>query len=192
MSDRRVICVDVETTGLDLIRHRPVEVAYLGWRCGGHGVFIPPHSLKDADDEALRITRYAQRIAFKGHGHWDHKYERTRELHTLLQGATLAGANVRFDAAMLGHLFRAARLDPEPWHYRLLDVQAYAAGSLGMQPWQLPSLRELVEVLDVPNRPDHTAFADCMAVSSVLDALVPGERSPWPLINAREKVRRGP
>ena len=178
----RLIIVDTETTGLDLMRHRPVEVAWLNWRVRNHahdgGVFIPPHNLTNADDKALQINRYAERIAFSDQRRWDLDYSATRELHKLLTGATLAGANVRFDAAMLSHLFRAAHLFPEPWHYRLLDIEAFAAGVLGMLPWEVPSLRTLCDRLGVHPRPDHTAWSDVVAGAAVLDKLVPAGVRP--------------
>lgn len=178
----RLVVVDTETTGFDLMRHRPVEVAWLNWRIRDNvhdgGRFIPPHNIANANDEALRINRYAERIAFSDQRAWDLEYTATRDLHKLLAGATLAGANVRFDAAMLSHLFRAAGLYPEPWHYRLLDIEAYAAGVLGLRPWEVPSLRWLCERLDVHPGPNHGAWPDVVAAAGVLDKLVPAGVRP--------------
>lgn len=183
MTRRRVIVVDTETTGLDPDLHRAVEVAWLTWRGPGACEFVPPHTLDHADPRALEINRYRERIANRRR---DYTFERTRQLHELLTGATLAGANPRFDAAMLRHLFRDARLSPlEPWHHRLLDVQAYAGGLLGFPPWDLPSLATLCEVTGVP-APTHGAWDDAVAVSRVLDlvcpdaALAPGTPAPKP------------
>lgn len=166
---RRVIIVDTETTGLDEDRSRAVEVAWLGWRGPGSGVFVPPHTLDYFEPEALEINRYAERIE---HEPRDYTYAYTRQLHDLLGGATLAGANPRFDARMLRHLFADAGLAPlDPWHHRLLDVQAYVGGLLGFAPWDLPSLLTLTEVLGLP-APDHGAWNDAVAVARVLDAVL--------------------
>lgn len=166
---RRVIIVDTETTGLHEDYSRAVEVAWLGWRSPGSGLFVPPHTLHYSEPEALEINRYAERIE---HQQRDYTYAYARQLHGMLTGATLAGANPRFDARMLRHLFAEARLEPlDPWHHRLCDVQAYAGGLLGFKPWELPSLLTLTEVLGLP-APDHGAWNDAVAVARVLDAVL--------------------
>lgn len=174
---RRVVVVDTETTGLDEDRDRAVEVGWLGWHAPGHGLFVPPHVITGADPEALRINGYHRRGL--GRGPRDYLYHRTRDLYRALTGATLAGANPRFDARMLVHLFRDAGLSPvQPWHHRLLDVQAYAGGILGFPPNALPSLALLCEVTGVP-APTHGAWDDAVAVARVLDVVAPdGELAP--------------
>lgn len=179
----RLVVVDTETTGLDLRLHRPVEVAWLDWRTRAKGatagVFIPPHDLLEADDEALRINRYAERIGFTDRRTWDQDYAATRELHRVLTGSTLAGANVRFDAVMLNHLFADAGLPTEPWHHRLLDIEAFAAGRLGLAPWDIPSLHALCDRFAV-SPPSHGAWPDVVAAAAVLDKLVPAGVMPCP------------
>lgn len=176
MTDRRIIVVDTETDGLDLMWNRPVEVGWLAWRGFGSGVFVPPHRLGEHSDRtALQINAYQERIERRER---DDDYDHTRLLHMRLTGAVLAGANVRFDAAMLSWLFRDAGLPPEPWHHRLLDVEAYAAGRLNIPPWRLPGLRELVQLTGVPYEPTHGAWADVRAAAAVLDAVTPPGEVP--------------
>lgn len=181
---RRIIVVDTETTGLDLVRHRPVEVAWLGWRSTGAGVFVPPHTLAGADPRALEINDYRHRIDGRP---VDQGFTATRQLHEVLTGASLAGANVRFDAAMLAHLFRAAGLEPEPWHHRLVDIEAYAAGVLGIPPYTLAGLRELCQMLDL-DEPSHGAWDDACAAANVLDAVCP-TRHPHPAAHRVQSIQ---
>ena len=175
MSVRQVIVVDTETDGLDEDHNRPCEVAWRWWRGSVDGLFIPPHTLGEhTDPKALEINRYDER-GLGDSDRWDLVYSATKLLHEMLQGSALAGANPRFDARMLNHLFVAAGLAPSPWHYRLVDVQAYAAGRLGIPPWSLPGLHTLTELMGVPS-PTHGAMDDVVAVCHVLDALVPPTR----------------
>ena len=74
----------------------------------------------------------------------------------LLDGATMVGVNPAFDAAML-----RARWGFTPWHYRLLDVEAYAAAVLGLD--HVPSLAEVCERVRVKPG-DHTTAGDVRAV----------------------------
>jgi hypothetical protein len=175
VSVRQVIVVDTETDGLDEDHNRPCEVAWRWWRGTAVGLFIPPHRLGEhTQAKALEINRYEER-GLDNTDRWDLDYRATGLLHEMLQGATLAGANPRFDARMLNHLFIAADLAPNPWHYRLLDVQAYAAGRLGIPPWSMPGLHTLTELMGVPT-PTHGAMDDVVAACTVLDAIVPPTR----------------
>lgn len=174
---RDLIVVDVETNGLDLARHQPVEVAWHNLTTGEQDTFIPAHNWRtavaEADIDALRITRYIDRIA----GQPQADMSAVRRLWEQFTGpavqdpeqrrpaATLVGSNPRFDAAMLRKLAPAW---PEPWHHRLLDISAYAAGALGLD--ELPGLARLCEILDV-DPPDHTAGRDVEATVSCLLAL---------------------
>lgn len=178
MGHHRIV-VDVESTGLDPLRHIPIEVAWLNLETGASGHFIPPHTARDirrAEPRALEINRYAQRIA----GRKQDDGAETLRLHQALTGSTLCGANPAFDAAMLSILFRRHRagwwnrllrrstLDPAPWHYRLWDVSAYAAGVLGLD--VLPGLAWVCSKLNVEPG-DHTAVEDVRATAECFRAL---------------------
>ncbi|GJF06563.1 hypothetical protein [Pseudonocardia sp. D17] len=180
MIARQIVVVDIETNGLNFERHRAVEVAWWNLTTDARGRFIPPHSVSDvlaaAELQALRINRYIDRIA--GHGQDVNGHELGR-LHGQFLGYdqddideggfpaeiahTLAGSNPAFDAQFLAKLFAAADgpdTDPEPWHHRLWDLSAYAAGVLGLD--ELPGLARVCELLDVEG-PDHTAEGDVTA-----------------------------
>lgn len=159
---RDVIVVDTETTGLNPLRHDACEV---GWvpLVGGRlsGWFVPPHSTKRADATALEINRYVERITGSP---LDLDYAQTGELHTALTGNTLAGSNPAFDALFLNKLFADAGLPPSPWHHRLLDLSAYAAGVLGLPVSELEGLDKVARRLNLPvdDTAAHTAYGDAL------------------------------
>lgn len=175
-TERELIVVDTETNGLDPMRHQIVEVA---WQSLGpisdddprpqSGVFIPPHSvaavLGRAHVKALQVNRYVDRLADAQQVDWGVVVDFWQRL----DGATLVGANPRFDAAMLANLFRGVPhhvgVDgmaerPEPWHHRLWDIEAYASGVLGLR--EVLGLQKLSDYLDVAPG-DHTAAEDVRA-----------------------------
>ena len=179
----RYVVVDVETNGLDYDLHEPVEVAWWDLATGERGQFIPRHDvsgvLSRASTEALRVNRYLDRIA---DAEQDPGRQEQHRLRRRLEGAVLVGSNPRFDAAMLRKLYDGPE---EPWHYRLLDVGAYGAGVLGLDPANgVPGLWTLCELLNVSLPPEiaHTAWGDVSATGEVLQRLwalaaIPGSRT---------------
>jgi DNA polymerase-3 subunit epsilon len=167
---RNIVVVDTETNGLDLKHHQAVEVAWWNLTTDERGVFIPLHNqrmvLHDADLPALRINGYIDRIA--DHMLAAHESERAiRNLYGELRGATLAGSNPAFDAVMLAKLFRQLEgrggpqaLNNHPWHHRMWDLSAYAAGVLRLD--ELPGLAKVCELLGIKPG-DHTAETDVQA-----------------------------
>lgn len=158
--------VDTETTGRDHSRHLCVEVAWWDLTTGHRGHFVPMHgvstALAGAELEALRINGYIDRITLLPQ---DLDGDGPRRLAEALDGNTLAGANPAFDSEFLRQVFdvyEPMRLFAYPeWHYRMWDLEAYAAGALGLD--YVPGVREVCELLGLDVRPDHTAEGDVTA-----------------------------
>lgn len=168
---RSVVVVDTETTGLDPDRHDACEVGWVTLGGVGSGWFVPPHSTRRADPDALRINRYFERIAGVP---IDLTYTGARQLHTALIGNTLAGSNPTFDAEFLEMVFADAGLTPTaPWHHRLLDLAAYAAGVLGIHPGELEGLDKVAARLGLPVDPErsHTAYGDAVLTARCFNEL---------------------
>lgn len=159
------VYVDTETTGLDPDRHEVWEIAY-AVDDGPIRSGVVLHSLRHADPMALDMNGYWGRTK-------DVAPESCMEVETVLRGAfrpgmTLVGANPRFDAAFL-----RARWGEEPFHYRLLDVEAYAMGALGYdEPQGLKTVAKdlRAEGFDVEH-PDHSAAGDVATLRACHAAL---------------------
>ena len=157
-----LIFLDTKTTGLDPQRHEIWELAYAvddGPITSG----ILAHSLRHADPVALSMNGYAKR------GRYDPTLRDIEDgCRKALQGATLVAANPAFDASFL-----RARWGITPWHHRLWDVEAYAAGVFGWD--SLKGMRGIAETLrdlgfDIP-QPDHSAAADVAALQASFHVL---------------------
>lgn len=179
MSERQIVVVDVETSGLDPEHHTVVEVAWWNLTTDVFGSFVPPHLprevLSEADFSALRVNRYIDRLA---DAEQDTDGKHARALQAQLAGNTLAGANPAFDATFLRAMFRDAYdledhgIDEGPqWHHRLLDLSAYAAGVLNIPVTELPGLSTVCERLGVDHPNAHTAFGDVSATVECFVAL---------------------
>ena len=157
-----LVFLDTETTGLDHDRHEVWEIAY-ALDDGPILSAIVRHSFTSPDPTALALNRYLERALGVPH---DAMFE--RDLRAELDGGTIVGANPAFDAAFL-----RARWGFTPWHHRLWDVEAYAAGVLGLDgPHGLARTAEKVRALgfDIPE-PDHTAAGDVATLRATFNAL---------------------
>lgn len=173
MKRRQLIVVDVETTGKDPARHVPIEVAAINLATGEELHFVPflhPDDLAAADYDALRINRYFERGVFKQALPPAETVNRYQQLWEWLHDSRFGGANPRFDAEMLRHGYGRAsqsvarssyQIAIEAWHYRLADLGSYAAGVLGLDLADVPSLDEVREALGLDAyEPVHSALAD--------------------------------
>lgn len=170
---RKLIVVDLETTGLrdtDI----PIEIAAIP-PSGAPHYFVPYLAMADldrVDPDALRINRYFERGVYKNQRDPAQTRKRYVELHEMLTGNTLGGSNPRFDAGMLSRRFVNYCLSPEPWHHRLADLSAYAAGVLSIPATELPGLDTVCELLGVVNREPHSAMGDAQATADCFRLLM--------------------
>lgn len=160
MSERHLIVVDVETTGLDTTKHVAVEIAAVNATTGDELHFVPwlaPKDMAAADPYALSVNRYYERRVFENQLDLAETFLKAEELHSMLAGNTLAGSNPAFDAQMISNFFREHRedADPAPWHHRLADLAAYAAGRFDVAPNDLPGLDRVCELLSLPIEGGH-------------------------------------
>ena len=167
MTDRPIVAIDCETTGLDPDWHDVFEVAYQRLGIDAEPVTLwLPHDDSTADPKAMEINR--------GYERWPGAYTRGWEfqLRTALTGAHLLGSNPAFDASFLRR-----RLDSGAvWHHRLIDIATYAMPVLGLDtPIGLANIRQMLierecfQVLDAV--PDHTAAGDVRATVACWDVL---------------------
>jgi DNA polymerase III epsilon subunit-like protein len=175
---QRFVFVDTEATGLDHTRHELTEVAWIVRFEDGSEVerqYFPEHTIDGAEDGALEITRYAERIA---------PQPRTPASVWLTQfledaqGAFLVGAVPDFDATHLARMCRKLGVEPT-WDHHLLDVETLALPLIAPGPDGPRSLAKTCEALGVPHDKDqaHGALYDAQQARAVFDRV-------WELVAA--------
>lgn len=164
-----LVFLDTETTGLE--RHHDIwEIAYA---FDDEFIFSShvPHSIVNSQPEALEVSRYYDRGGPLVTVEMGVHFEADLIQRLLTERPTLVGANPAFDAERLLRRWGWSH-EAAPWHYRLLDVENYAASVLG---WETPrGLNSTADALrergfDVPE-PDHTAAGDVDTVRQVYRA----------------------
>ncbi|MGV8847844.1 3'-5' exonuclease [Tessaracoccus sp.] len=160
---RRRIFIDLETTGLRPT-HQATEVAWWDLETDDHGVFIPVHSLDGADPYALEIQGYDARIkgapVDEGSG-TDALWARFYGDGTRAGKAAIVAANPGFDGGFLSGVFDRAGLDPEPFHYRKLNVSEGAYWLYpGFGEGNTPGLNDVAAMFGVVNPNPHEAMSD--------------------------------
>ena len=166
----RFVFLDTETTGLDFARHQLTEVAWIVRFEDGRQLercFIPEHTLDGADQTALEMTRYHERIAPQP------RSPASEWLELFLEDATkavLVGAVPDFDARHLE--MAAARIQRTPtWDHHLLDVETLALPLISPGPEAPRSLAKTCRALGIPHDQDqaHGALYDAQQAMRVFD-----------------------
>lgn len=181
-----VCFVDCETTGLDPDRHEIWEVGLIadeGTANGGwtERRWLLPVDLGRADPIALRIGGFHERhpqgddyepvSGQLSRGESDAVGPFAQAFARLTRGAHLVGAVVSFDEERLRRLLRANGACPE-WHYHLVDVEALAAGKLGIRPpWNSETLSLAVGV-DPAEFARHAALGDARWAKAIYEAVI--------------------
>lgn len=177
---RDLIVVDVETTGLRHSAHKILEVAAINTTTDEVIAFCPrvePLDLGMAEGGALQVNRYYERGAWKHMLTGEASGVQYAKLAEMLSGNTLAGCNPKFDAEFLTEAHHTLR--ESPWHHRLADISAYAAGALGIPANELLGLADICERLGVDPGESHSALGDAKATAECfrkLQALKGGVR----------------
>lgn len=147
--------VDTETGGLDHAKDPLIEVA---WTTDGKVKSLTlPHDPADVRPKAAEINKYYER-ELDNKDKWASPQQVADMLNEWRCADHMVAANPTFDYLFL----RANNLYVFP-HYRMLDIESYCAGKLGLD--RVPSMSEIYDMLinfgyyDLPE-PDHTAAGD--------------------------------
>ena len=156
--------IDIETTGLDLIKHEIIEIGCVLTTPNlevieEFNLKIKPQRILDADPVSLKINHYNS-------AEWECAYslkEAMKIFSEKVQDCTMVGQNVAFDSGFLEYAFNKTEI-ANTMHYHKLDTISIAWAKLHREPdLKHFSLRELCMRFGIENKNPHTGLGDAHA-----------------------------
>jgi len=172
--DRKLLFVDLETTGLDLEKHEIIEVGCLVVDgksleiIGEYHAKVKPEHIETASKAGLEVSGYSERK-------WKDARptkEVLREVVKLAPGAMIAGWKVDFDWWFLITNFKKFRIKHK-FDYHLIDLISVAYEHLRSQKKpKILSLRNVARNLGIKVAEQHSAMTDVKAAYKIFKKLM--------------------
>ena len=178
MKKHRLAFVDLETTGLDAMKHEIIDIGIIiaeqhedlfGGRSlhyvSEHEIYLTPLHIERADPKALAINKYTKRDWSRAVG----QKEGLSEAARILTDTIFVAQNVTFDWTFLyisGNTY-GVNFDKAVYYHKL-DLASMAFGKLyHNSDLSRFTLRELTVHFGVANTDAHTAISDARATFEV-------------------------
>lgn len=173
MKKHNLVFVDIECTGLDVIKHEIIELGCVLTTpelvvIEQFEFKIKPERIEDADPIALKINHYEA-------SKWDNAIslkEAMKIFAAKVKDHIMVGQNVAFDASYLEHAFSKMGI-PNGLHHHKLDTVSIAWAKLYKDAdFEHFSLHELCERFGIKNEKEHTALSDARATYELYKKLM--------------------
>lgn len=173
MKNKNFAFVDIETTGLSVLKHEIIEIGCVltGPDLAVIEEFelkIRPERIEDADPTSLKVNQYDPEA-------WRDALPLTDALKVFagkVKDAIMVGHNVAFDAGFLECAFQATGVS-NTLHYHRLDTISMAWAKLHRSPdLEHFSLRDLCLRFGITNERAHTALPDARATYELYKKLM--------------------
>lgn len=177
MIQKKLAFIDIETTGVKILRHEIVEIGCMIVMRQDDGSFrvkeefeikVKPEHIETADPEALRINGYNEAGWMFAHT----KQEAMTLLAQKTEGAVMVAHNVGFDYSFIQKTFEECGIENKMF-YANIDTLTLALAILkNEEDVQRFSLRAMCEYFGIVNERAHTALADVRATFELFKRLI--------------------
>jgi DNA polymerase III subunit epsilon len=173
MRTHNLAFIDIETTGLNLLRHEIIEIGCVLTTpdfkvLEEFELKIKPEHIENADPVSLKINHYNEKD-WKGA---DALGKALKIFSKKVKGCIMVGHNVAFDVSFLESAFATLGMT-NTLHYHKLDTISIAWAKLHRAPdLEHFSLRELCLRFGIQNDNAHTALADARATYELYKKLL--------------------
>lgn len=164
MKKHNFIFIDIETTGLNLLKHEIIEIGCVVTTpdlkvIEEFELKIKPEHIENADPVALKINHYDKDV-------WHDAISLAEAMNILAfksKDSIMVGQNVAFDSGFLEYAFAKTGVT-NTMHYHKLDTISLAWAKLHKEPdLEHFSLRELCLRFGIENDKAHTGLGDARA-----------------------------
>ena len=165
--------IDIETTGLNMLKHEIIEIGCVVVNSGleiieEFELKIKPEHIENADPVALKVNHYNEKD-------WEKAVNLEKAIKILLEKAKdciMVGHNVAFDAGFLEYAFNKNGM-LNTMHYHKLDTISMVWAKLNAEPdLEHFSLREMCVRFGIENKNPHTGLGDARATYELYKKLM--------------------
>ena len=165
--------IDIETTGLNLIKNEIIEIGVVITTpeleiIEEFDLKIKPEHIEDADPVSLKVNHYDPE-------NWQGAYtldEAIKIFSEKVKDCIMVGHNVAFDSGFLEYAFNKMGII-NTMHYHKMDTISIAWAKLHREPdLEHLSLRELCLRFDIKNEKAHTGLSDARATYELYKKLM--------------------
>lgn len=165
--------LDIETTGLNLLKHEIIEIGCVVTTpelevIEEFEIKIKPENIENADRVSMKVNHYNEEA-------WESAYTLREAMEILKEkvaGCIMVGQNVAFDFGFIEYAFAKLNMQ-NPMHYHKLDTIAIAWAKLHRDPdLEHFSLREMCLRFGIENKSAHTGLGDARATYELYKKLM--------------------
>lgn len=173
MRKHNLAFVDIETTGLDILKHEIVAIGCVITTSDleileEFELKIKPEHIENADPVALKVNKYNEED-------WAFAYSLPEAMQILsdkIKDCIMVGQNVAFDSSFLDYNFLKTNIQ-NTFHYHRLDTISIAWSKFHNDESFIHfSLREMCKYFDIKNENAHTALSDARATFELYKKLM--------------------
>ncbi len=173
MRKHNLAFIDIETTGLDVVKHEIIEIGCVittpRFRViEKFTLKIKPERIEDADPVSLKVIHYDSK-------NWvdSHSLEEAMKIFLKkVEGCIMVGQNVSFDSGFLEYNFLKTNLK-NSMHYHKLDTISIAWAKFHKtRDLDHFSLREMCKYFGIENKHPHEALSDAYATFELYKKLM--------------------
>ena len=173
MRKHKLVFVDIETTGLNVIEHEIIEVGCVIVDnklkiIEEFELKIKPKNIENADRISLKINHYNERD-------WNDAYELKDALKIFskkTKDCIMVGQNIAFDSSFIEYALQKNNVK-NTLHYHRLDTISIAWAKLNNNiNFTHFSLREMCKYFNIENENPHSALSDAKATYKLYKRLM--------------------
>jgi len=173
MRKHNLAFIDIETTGINVLKHEILEIGCVLTDndlniLEEFEIKIKPTHIETADKVALKVNHYSEID-------WENAISEKEAMKILsgkVKDCIMIGQNVAFDAGFLEYVFAKNKLI-NSMHYHKLDTISIAWAKLqNRHDIDHYSLREMCKYFDIKNENPHSALSDAHATYELYKKLM--------------------